>query len=89
MTSTKHHDVSLEIIRRLKLLRPSTLSVEDESHLHVGHLGAGSGGHYRVIIAAKSLNAHSRVEQHRMVYSALEDLFPDRVHALAIEVEPG
>lgn len=68
-------------------LKPDYLKVIDESDQHIGHPGAqGGGGHFRVIIYAKSLQELSRINQHRQINQALQTLFLTKIHALAIEV---
>lgn len=70
-------------------LSPTMLEVIDESAAHAGHVGAngtGAGTHFRVRIAAPAFAGTSRVAQHRLVYSALQDFIDGGVHALAIEV---
>ena len=62
-----------------------SLQVINESHLHVGHAGAGEGSHFRVKIVADVLTGLSRVARHRLVYDALRDVIPQGIHALAIE----
>ncbi len=41
--------------------------------------------HFRAIVEAPQFRGKSPVEQHRMVYAALEDLLGDAVHALALK----
>ncbi|QEA14086.1 BolA family transcriptional regulator [Comamonas flocculans] len=70
-------------------LAPTRLEVLDESRLHEGHAGAngtGYGTHFRVRIAAASLQGHGRVQQHRLVYDALRPFIEAGAHAIAIEV---
>lgn len=66
---------------------PLSLDVIDESYQHHGHAGARPDGesHFRVRIVAEAFRAKSRVEQHRMVNTALAEELQERVHALAIE----
>jgi BolA family transcriptional regulator, general stress-responsive regulator len=66
-------------------LTPSTLEVQDDSHLHAGHAGAKEGRHFTVRIAAAAFEGKSRVARHRLVYDALQDLIAEGIHALAIE----
>jgi BolA family transcriptional regulator, general stress-responsive regulator len=62
------------------------LSLTDDSHLHAGHAGAqGGAGHYSVRLIDASFEGLARVRRHRLVYDALADWMPDRVHALSIE----
>ena len=63
----------------------AAIQVEDESHLHIGHAGAAGGaGHFRVRVIDVRFNALQRIARHRLVYSAVSDWMPDRVHALNI-----
>ncbi len=77
------------ITQRLReQLRPSTLQVIDESHLHAGHVGAnatGVGTHFRVRIGSPLFTGVSRVSRHRLVYDALQDFISQGLHAVAIE----
>lgn len=68
-------------------LAPESLQVIDESHLHAGHAGAASGGHYRVLIRSARFAGSSRIGRHRLVYDALAGLIPLGIHALAIEAD--
>jgi BolA protein len=57
----------------------------DDSHLHAGHAGAeGGAGHYTVRIVSRRFEGASTVARHRLVYDAVRDWMPHRVHALAI-----
>lgn len=64
---------------------PTSLEVVDEGHLHIGHVGEGSG-HFRVCIASAAFAGKTRVQQHRLVYDALGELMGHGIHALAIEI---
>jgi len=65
-----------------------SLKIDDESHLHAGHVGAqGGAGHYRIFIKSSAFNGLSRVQQHRLVYDALSAWMPDEIHALAIVIQ--
>jgi len=77
-----------EIRRRLEAaFEPRILEIEDQSHMHVGHAGAASGGgHFAVRIEAAALAGVNRVKQHRMIYHALGEMMGTEIHALSIEV---
>ena len=63
----------------------AAIEVEDESHLHVGHAGAAGGaGHYRVRVIDASFTGLQRIARHRLIYAAVSDWMPERVHALNI-----
>ena len=79
-------EVAAQIRERLDAaLRPSHLSIRDDSHLHVGHAGAREGGHYHVTIAAEAFRGRPVLARHRLVYEALTELLPGRIHALSID----
>ena len=66
-------------------LAPSFLEVTDDSHLHVGHAGAASGGgHYSVKIVSDRFDGLRLVMRHRLVYDAVAEMMRAEVHALAI-----
>jgi BolA protein len=69
----------------LTALNPSDLAVRDDSHLHRGHAGAASGGHFHVRIVSTQFAGLSRVARHRLVYDAVASLIPQGIHALSIE----
>lgn len=78
----------IETIRQTILdnLDAESVEIRDDSHLHAGHAGAASGGgHYAVKIVSNKFSGHSLIERHRMVYSALEDMMQNEIHALSIE----
>ncbi|TCO69214.1 BolA family protein [Rhodovulum euryhalinum] len=82
--------VSEEIRSRLEAaFAPDRLDVTDESERHRGHSGWREGGqtHFRVVIAAPSFAAMTRVERHRAVHAALGPDLVGRIHALALTVE--
>ena len=63
----------------------SHLNIEDESHLHAGHVGAASGGgHFKLTIIAPEFEGMTKVARHRAIYAALNKHFPDAIHALTI-----
>lgn len=66
-------------------LQPTTIEVQDESHLHAGHAGAREGRHFSVRLTSARFAGCSRVARHRLVYDALRLLMPAGIHALAIE----
>ena len=72
--------------RLQQALKPESLEVIDQSHLHVGHAGAQSGaGHFDVIVVANKMDGLSQVARHRMIYEALGDMMPQEIHALSIK----
>jgi BolA protein len=77
---------TVEMMReRLSGLSPETLEIYDDSHEHAGHAGArDGGGHFQLVIVSRAFRAQSQVSRHRLIYQALSDLMPNRIHALAI-----
>lgn len=77
--------LTADLIReRLAALSPDSCSLIDESHKHAGHAGARQGGHYRLVIASAQFEGLSRVARHRLVFSLLDTLMRDGIHALSI-----
>ncbi|MDP6436193.1 MAG: BolA family protein [Gammaproteobacteria bacterium] len=67
-------------------LEPSSLEIEDQSHLHAGHAGAREGkGHFRIVIASSHFSGKSLIQKHRLIYEALGSLMETDIHALSIE----
>jgi BolA family transcriptional regulator, general stress-responsive regulator len=70
-------------------LMPTTLEVQDDSHLHAGHAGAKEGRHFSVRVVSERFAGLSRVARHRLVYDALkaqiEGGASGNIHALAID----
>lgn len=82
---TAENRVSLIRQQLEQALAPQLLEIQDDSHMHAGHAGARSGGgHYTVTIVAAAFAGKSLIERHRMVYAALADLMPTKIHALSI-----
>ena len=74
-----------EITSRLQVLEPTVLNLIDESALHAGHQGSGSGGHFRLEITSSHFCGKSQIMRHRLVYKTLTDLMPHKIHALSIQ----
>lgn len=68
----------------LAILEPLEMRVEDEGHLHVGHAGAKSGGHFKLFIVSKSFSSMSQINRHKLIYQALSILMKTDIHALSI-----
>lgn len=70
--------------QRLQSLSPTRLEIKDDSAAHAGHTGNRGGGHYVVTVESSHFTGKSTIIRHRMVYQAVGDLMPSRVHALSI-----
>lgn len=77
-----------EIRRRLEAaFEVRELTVDDESHKHVGHPGARDGrGHFRVRLVSRDMAGLSRIARHRAVHRALGDLMETDIHALSLDL---
>ena len=49
---------------------------------------AGDGNHYAAHVVAKEFKGKSRVQQHKMVYDALDGRMGGVLHALALTTSP-
>jgi BolA protein len=79
-------DLVALIHERLQPLAPTSLQIDDDSHLHAGHAGAeGGASHFTVHIVAQSFIGLSLLARHRLVYDRLQDLMPYPIHALALD----
>jgi BolA protein len=67
-----------------KAFQVQSLVIDDESHLHAGHAGAASGGHFKLEIIAPEFKGLNLVARHRAVYAALNRHIPKEIHALTI-----
>ena len=69
----------------LGALEPALVEISDDSHMHVGHAGAASGGgHFSLKIVSPRFEGQRLVMRHRLVYDALQEMMKSEIHALAI-----
>ncbi|CAM8641178.1 BolA Stress-induced morphogen (activity unknown) [Burkholderiales bacterium] len=67
-------------------LQITEMLLRDDSAAHHGHAGsAAGGGHFELLIVSPDFEGKSRVSRHRLVYDALSDWMPARIHALSID----
>jgi BolA protein len=71
----------------LAILKPLEMEIEDEGHLHVGHAGAKSGGHFKLYIVSESFDSMSQINRHKLIYSTLSELMKTDIHALSISAK--
>ena len=65
---------------------PGELIVIDDSHRHVGHVGARDGrGHFSVRLTSAAFEGLAPLARHRAIYAALGDLMQTDIHALSID----
>jgi BolA protein len=66
-------------------LRPDSIEIVDDSHLHAGHAGARDGkGHYSVRVVASCFAGLRPMARHQLVYRAVADMMQTDIHALSI-----
>ncbi|MCB1652058.1 MAG: BolA family transcriptional regulator [Alphaproteobacteria bacterium] len=65
---------------------PSYFELINQSDLHAGHVGHDGSGHshFKLIIVSPAFDEVPRVQRQRRVYSLLEDLFSEGLHALSM-----
>ena len=49
---------------------------------------AGDGDHYAATVISEAFRGRSRVQQHQMVYAALQGRMGGALHALALQTSP-
>ncbi len=68
-------------------LEPLDIQIQDEGHLHVGHAGAKSGGHFKLYIVSECFKDMTHINRHKLIYNTLSDLMKTEIHALSIEAK--
>lgn len=70
-------------------IRPVSLMVVDESHLHRGHAGARPYGqsHYHIFATSEIFNGQSRLARQRTIYGALGTAVGNEIHALTMTLQ--
>ena len=77
----------LQMKQKLSVFKPTAISIKDNSHLHIGHEGAKSGGgHFHLTIASDAFKNKTRIECHRLIYQCLGTLMQKHIHALNITI---
>ena len=49
---------------------------------------AGDGDHYAATVVSEAFRGRSRVQQHQMIYAALQGRMGGALHALALQTNP-
>jgi BolA family transcriptional regulator, general stress-responsive regulator len=71
--------------RLQEALHTADVDVADDSHLHVGHVGARDGkGHFRLRIVSQDFRGLRPVQRHQLVYRSLGELMQTDIHALGV-----
>jgi stress-induced morphogen len=73
------------MINALQMLKPTSLTLIDNSHEHAGHSGNDMDGesHFDLVIVSAAFEGLNLVKRHRLVYMMLGDLM-QQIHALQI-----
>ncbi|MBY0544150.1 MAG: BolA family transcriptional regulator [Gammaproteobacteria bacterium] len=86
MTQRGVNETVAEIESTLRdVFHPTVLLVSDDSEEHIGHAGADKG-HFTVEIASEHFAGLSRLQSHRLIYAALDELMQTKIHALRIVI---
>ena len=65
--------------------QPTRLEVVDDSHRHEGHPSVRDGrGHFTVVIVSAAFAGINKLDRHRAVYDAVQDLMATDIHAMSI-----
>jgi len=73
-----------EIRNRMAVLEPRLLEIQDDSAMHAGHAGNSGGGHFTLTLVSSQFSGKSQIIRHRLIYQAVADLIPNKIHALSI-----
>ncbi|MCW8870713.1 MAG: BolA family transcriptional regulator, partial [Proteobacteria bacterium] len=85
----KHRETAQYIKQALQDWGAQSVEVADNSHLHVGHEGAKSGGgHFAVTVVASHFAGLNRLKRHRLVHQQVKELWDNgRIHALEVDAQ--
>lgn len=79
-------DLIHQMETRLALLQPTSLTIRDDTRHHEGHHESKGAGHFKLTIDCAQFKGKDTLSCHRLIYNALGDLFPNRIHALRINI---
>ena len=76
------------IVAALQALKPTSLTLVDNSHQHAGHAGNDIDGesHFELEIVAEAFDGLNLVKRHKLVYMMLGEIMP-QIHALQISAK--
>lgn len=69
---------------KLQALEPTSLKVENESHMH--SVPANSETHFKVTLVSSRFQGLMPVKRHQQIYALLADELSGPVHALALHL---
>jgi len=69
-------------------IHPEQLQVIDNSSLHIKHKSFQPNKlHLKIVLKSEKLKSMSKVESHKIIYTALKDEMKNKIHALEIEIK--
>ncbi len=73
---------------KLSVLKPQSLQITNDSHLHQGHSSSPNNGqsHFTLKIKADSISDKKLIEQHQIIKTLLKNEFNAGLHALSIKI---
>lgn len=75
-----------EIEKRLKRLMDIThLEIMDDTGKHIHHKTFDRGAHLNAVIVSSNFKEINLLERHRLVYTALNDMIKNEIHALSMK----
>lgn len=77
-------DLKEQIQQRLSALEPTQLEIQDDSAAHAGHQGNNGGSHFTIKVVSSHFSEKTQIMRHRLIYDVLNDLMPQKIHALSI-----
>lgn len=80
-------DVIALLKAQLEPLSPQYINIQDDSHLHTGHIDNTGGGHYSLTIVSEQFTNLSLIKRHRLVYDVVNVLMKESIHALSIQAK--
>ena len=84
----KHNDTAKKIKEILVRELGAEVDVENQSHLHAGHVGARSGGgHFFVVVRSAKFVGLAPLARQRLVIAAVAPMMDKEIHALSMKCE--
>ncbi|MAS78662.1 MAG: BolA family transcriptional regulator [Candidatus Marinimicrobia bacterium] len=68
-----------------KAMNIDFLSINNNTEKHVNHKNYDGGAHYKLEIVSNAFEGLSLLEQHKLVYKALDGMIKKEIHALALK----
>ena len=62
------------------------LSIVNDTAKHVNHKNYDGGGHFKLEVVSSAFEGLSLLEQHKLVYKALEGMIKKEIHAVSLNL---